>query len=183
MNPLPVSAKRLTNRTVRLRDALLPNCALLPLFTARGATAKVALFSAETRECWVFDWRPDLVYVPVFRAAQVDVARGMSQRTVDGGSLWFFDPKGAIEVGMVTLCGRLSARNAATALPGTVAGLRWRRDLSRISGVWIKEMSKGGISLAKWDPKWLDSIPPPSPVAGPSTRPTRQWVLDPIWMG
>jgi hypothetical protein len=180
--------KRLADCTVQLRDVSLANCTLMPLFDAMGVTARVVLLSARTRECWVLNWRPDLVYVPVLRAARVDVLRTTPQRIAAVEPLWLFDPRGLIELGIVSLCG-IAAWNAATVLPKSVVGLIWRRDLSRIVGVWVKKKASwGNAQLGRWKPDWLaDASPqptapsPPQPKAKPSVRPTRGWVLDPIW--
>ncbi len=194
-SPFGVFMKRLTNRPVRLRDASLENCAVMPLFDARGVTVRVAMLSARTRECWVFDWQPGLVYVPWLRAVRVDIPRATSQRVVTGEPLWLFDPSGLIELGLAGLCGGTVAWNAADVLPKTVVAVGWRRDLSRISGVWFKKKG-GGTELGRWKADWLaDALPSttvavPAPAATTSLRPTvqapagatRRWVLDPIWM-
>jgi hypothetical protein len=195
-NPFGVSVKRLADRTVRLRDVSLENCALVPLFDAQGVTAKVVLLSPRTRECWVLDWRPGLVRVPWLRAVRMDMPRVPSLRPAAAESLWLFDRQGLIDLGIASLCGRAVASNAADVLPKTVVGLTWRRDLSRIAGVWMKKKG-GGTELGQWKADWLADASPqptaracPSPAAEASLPPGTEapgrlkggWVLDPIWM-
>jgi len=87
-----------------------------------------------------------------------------------------------IESGIVSVCGRITARNAAVVLPDSVVRLRWRRDLSRITGVWVKSKKEAKLELVRWNPDWLAGAPPQTPAADAPARPVRQWVLDPIWM-
>lgn len=195
MNPVPVSRKRLADRTVQFRDASLKNCAIVPLFDAQGHTAKVAILSARTRECWVLDWRPDLVFVPLLRAVHVDALRAEPQRLAAGEPLWLFDPPGLIALGIASLCEGIVAWNAAEVLPKKVTALTWRRDLSRIANVWTKSGGKGD-QLGRWKPEWLADVTPapttgrlqrPAPATPPlpktdaTRRPSGGWVLDPIW--
>jgi len=179
MNPLPVSAGRLARRTIRFQDATLTNCALLPLFDGRGVTAKVMVLSADTRECRVFDWRPDLLYLPFLGAARVDALWATPQRVASGGRLWFYDRQGVAESRTSSLRGELSLGNCASALPKSIVSVFWWRDLSRISGVVLKE--KGGVQFGRWKPDWLPAAPPELVEEAP-TQPERGWVLDPVWV-
>jgi hypothetical protein len=187
VSPLPVSAKRLANRTVIFSDARVSGCALLPLFDGRGITRKVVLLSTDTRECRVVDWRPDLIYVPMLRAARVDVTWSTPQQPPACGPLWFYGPRGLGEACTNILRGDLAATDCASILPKSVVALLWWRNLSRISGAWIKKGS--GIQFGRWKTDWLPA-PPPPPTAESSLpampnvpmRPTGEWVLDPIWM-
>ncbi len=178
MNPLPVSAGRLARRTIRFQDATLTNCVLLPLFDGRGVTAKVIVLSADTRECRVFDWRPDLVYVPLLGAARVEMLWATPQRAAAGGRLWFYDRRGITAPSLSSLCGDLGCINCAGLLPKNIASVFWRRDLSRISGVVLKE--KGGVQFGRWKPEWLPAAPPEL-MQGTPPQPERGWVLDPVW--
>ncbi|MGB9626276.1 MAG: hypothetical protein ACPMAQ_15590, partial [Phycisphaerae bacterium] len=113
VSPFGVSLRRLTNRTVQLRDASLENCVVVPFFDARGVTAKVAVLSARTRECWILDWQPGLIYVPWLRAIRVDMSRASSRRVATGEPLWLFDPAGLTDLALTSLCGGTVASNAA----------------------------------------------------------------------
>jgi hypothetical protein len=180
MSPWPVSKKRLEDTTVRFSDGRLPHCAVVPLFEPSGDVRAVVLLSPSTQECWVLDWWPGLVYVPPFKAARMSIARGSATRATRGEGLWFHDPRGLIELAIRSLCSDFAARNAAAVLPKKVAGLIWRRDLSRLWGVSIQKNNRSGTELGRWKPDWL-----------PATRLERQqvptcrvtgWVLDPPWM-
>ncbi len=179
MNPLPVSAGRLARRTIRFQDATLTNCALLPLFDGSGITAGVVVLSADTRECRVFDWRPDLVYVPLVGAARVDMLWATPQRIASGGRLWFYDRRGITVSWLSGLLGRLGYANCARLLPKNVVGVFWWRNLSRISGVLLQE--KGGWQFGRWKPDWLPAAPPELIEEKPA-QPVRGWVLDPVWV-
>ena len=178
MNPLPVSAGGLARRTIRFQDATLTNCVLLPLFDGRGVTAKLMVLSAYTRECRVFDWRPDLVYVPVLGAARLDMLWATPQRIASGERYWFYDRQGVAESCMRSLGGGLSLGNCAGVLPRNIASVFWWRNLSRISGVLLKE--KGGVQFGRWKSDWLPAAPPELIEETP-VQPLRGWVLDPVW--
>ena len=118
----------------------------------------------------------------------MDLLRGSLQRAAPGEPLWLHDPSGLIELATANLCGGIAAQNAAEVLPEKVTSITWLRDLSRVSGVWLKKRG-GGAELGRWNPDWLaDASPqptaplPPQPKAKPPARLTRGWVLDPIWM-
>lgn len=178
MNPLPVSAARLVRRTIRFQDATLTNCALLPLFDGCGVTARVIVLSADTRECRVFDWRPNLLHVPLLGAARVDALWATPQRMASGGRFWFYDRRGVAESCMTSLCGDLNLGNCASVLPRNVASVFWWRNLSRIPGVLLQE--KGGWQFGRWKSDWLPAAPPEL-VEETTTQPLRGWVLDPVW--
>jgi hypothetical protein len=178
MNPLPVSAGGLARRSIRFQDATVTNGALLPLFDGRGVTLKVMVVSADTRECRVFDWRPDLLYVPLVGAARVDAVWATPQRIASGGRFWLYDRRGTAESSTSSLRGDLAVGNCASLLPRSVAGVFWWRDLSRISGVLLKE--KGGVQFGRWKPDWLPAAPPELIEEKPA-QPMRRWVLDPVW--
>lgn len=191
---VPVSSRRLADCALRLRDARIENAALLPLFEPGGEVRAVVVFSPRTRECWVLDWRPKLFNVPLVRPVRVDAPRGGKIQGPSGDGLWFHDPRGLLELGIASLCGALAARNAAALLPKKVKVLVWRRDLSRIAGVWTKSSSSGD-QLGRWKPEWLTSTgavptsvcpqpapkPSPSAASGKPSKPMRGWVLDPVW--
>ena len=178
MNPLPVSTARLASRTIRFQDATLANCVLLPLFDGRGVTAKVVLVSADTREYRVCDWRPELVYVPLLGAARVDMLWATPQRAAAGKQLWFYDRGARTAPFIGRLCGELGHGNSAALLPRNIAGVFWRRDLSRISIVLLKE--KGNLQFGGWKTDWLPAAPPELMEEAPA-RAVRGWVLDPVW--
>jgi hypothetical protein len=178
VSPLPVSAKRLAKCTVQLSDAKLANCTLLPLFDRRGVTAKVLLLSADTGECRVVNWRSGLVYVPLLWAARMDMPWAAAQEVSAAQALWFHDSRGLVERCRSSLRG-LNASNCAGLLPKEVVSVLWWRDLSRVSGVWLKKT--GGIQFGRWKADWLAAAPP-QPRAEAPAKPVRGWVLDPIWM-
>ncbi|MDM8008080.1 MAG: hypothetical protein QUV05_18215 [Phycisphaerae bacterium] len=178
MNPLPVSAGRLARSTIRFQDATLTNCVLLPLFDGRGVTARVIVLSADTRECRVFDWRPDLVYVPLPGAARVDMLWATPQRAAAGKQLWFYDRGARTAPSIGHLCGELGHGNCAGWLPRNIVSVFWRRDLSRVSLVLWRE--KGGLQFGRWKADWLPAAPPKRIEETP-VHPARGWVLDPVW--
>jgi hypothetical protein len=191
-SPFAVSNKQLTTRPVQLRDASLSNATLIPLFGAAGETAKVVLLSPRTKECWVMDWRPELVAVPLLRRARVDIVRTARLGATVGEPLWLYDRSGLLELALTNLCPGLSVRNAADLLPETVQSLTWRRDLSQITGAWTKDKS-GSWKKVKWKPEWLADADKPPATATPVPRPVADrapppkakmsggWVLAPMW--
>jgi len=178
VSPLPVSARRLANCTVQLSDAKLSNCALVPLFNGRGVTRKILLLCADTGECRVIDWRPGLVYVPLLGAASMGVLWATSPQAGGGEPLWLYDSRGLVNCCRSSLRG-LNATNCFGWLPREVVSVLWWRDLSRVSGVWVR--TKGGLQFGRWKPNWLAAAPPRPTVETPA-KPVRGWVLEPVWM-
>lgn len=178
VSPLPVSARHLANCTVQLSDAKLSNCALLPLFDRRGVASRILLMPLDSLEYRVVNWRPGLVYVPLLGAARMDMPWAAPQGASASEPLWFYDPRGLVECRRSSLRG-FNAVNCAGLLPGKVVSVLWWRDLSRVSGVWVK--TKGGLQFGRWKPGWLAAAPPRPTVETPA-KPVRGWVLDPVWM-
>jgi hypothetical protein len=176
MIALSVSAKRLADCTVQLRDLRISQCAVVPLFDARGETVRIALLAVRTRESWCLEWRPEGVCVPLLGSVRIDLPPAPGTSTA-GEPLWMYDPRGLIQFAIERLGGGEWARNAAPEI-SSVSGIVWRRDLARIAGVWIKK--KGGVNWRKWDPKWLPDAPP-RPAATLQVRPVRRWILAPTW--
>ena len=189
-----LSAKRLTDRTVRLRDAVLGNATLAPLFDAAARTIRLVLLSPRTGEGWVQDWRPGLVKVPLLRKTRVDLPRAAEHGAAGGQPLYLYDASGLVTLAIASLCPGLVVRNAADVLPSDVLSVAWRRDLSRIGEAWVSNKG-GGWQLRGWDAKWLPPLNDPtglispvtqsSPAGSPSplSKPASRcgWVLDPVW--
>jgi hypothetical protein len=176
---LPASGRRLANCTVRLSDARLDGCALLPLFEAAGAVRAVLMLSARRRECRVLPWAPGLFQVPILGTVRIQttLTDGLAEAT-RLGDLWFHDARGVIELAARSLR-ELPCRNAATALPPGIVALAYRRDLARVSGAWTKD--RNGLSLRCWRPDQLPARTVPERTS-PAPRTPAAWRLDPAWM-
>ena len=117
--------------------------------------------------------------MPLLRAARVDMSWATPQRAAAGRRLWFYDRRGLAEPLYEQPARRPRHINCAGLLPKKVASVFWRRDLSRILGVLLKE--KGGLQFGRWKPDWLPAAPP-EPTEETPVQPARGWVLDPVWM-
>ncbi len=193
MNPLPVNAKNLRRRAAQFSDAQLPNVSLLPCYDESGAVRQLLIVTDDGRRVAMLEWRDGLVRVPWSGPMIIDEPTGVlrplsSYQASQAAKLWHFDPDWLLRkpgCASGTDCRSIMAMNCDGRWTGKVGGLFFRRDLSRISLVGVKQ-SGGGYSLVGWRAKYLPSGPAPTvaQLAAPAARPSpgrTVWVLDPIW--
>lgn len=194
MNPLPVNAKSLRRRAVQFTDVQAPRITLLPCFDESGAVQSLLVVDHGTARVSRLEWRGSLVRVPWSGPVRVDAAFGSlrplgSIEASQAAELWHYDPDwllGRASSAAGADYARIVAMNCDGRWREKVAGVFFRRNLSRISLVGIRR--NGGYSLVPWRAKYLPAAPaaPPKvaqPLCGVLPRVSRRtgWVLDPIW--
>jgi len=145
MNLLSVSARKLHRRSLRMGDQLIADASLFPFFDQQGRCGWVMIVSPSS-EIWLVPWRRRLWQVPLWApivcpdgASVLRVIDEESAKAVSG--LWHYDPQwvlGADRFAGHWATGLLKETNCVEQLDPGVRMVYFRRDLSRLSCVYLK---------------------------------------------
>ncbi len=188
---LPVEARRLHSRPVRLRDGVtLVEASVFPYFDSEGVVTSLMLVWPASPSILMLELEPGLVRVPWFGPVEIgadfaelrdaDAARA---RTLAGG-LWHWDPWWVLRAARYaghTAVPVLKATNCVDLFPEGVGGCYFARDLTRVvgfarTGAMRAEMKIDG-SLMSFLPEGGSEGPQPASGASPT-----EWRLDPFWL-
>lgn len=186
MNPLPVAAGRLRHRVLLTDGDRISNASLFPFFDSHGRVKWMMILREDSTGIdflpWVARGFRVTMWGPIRLTGVVCPLRGVAYQQVAGlADLWHFDPwctladqryagQPAARCLLTTNCAGRFARNVTTVC--------FRRDLSRLKWVTIRE--KSGIELVLFRPALLPARPPaPAPALRRSSPPA--WHLAPVW--
>ncbi len=188
---LPVEARRLHGRPVRLRDGTtLVEASVFPYFDSTGTVTSLMLVWPASPSILMLEMAPGRVRVPWFGPIEIDVdlARladaDATRATTLAGGFWHWDPWWVLKAARYT--GQtpvpvLKATNCVHRLPEGVAGCYCARDLTRVVGFARKGALRAEVQI---DASLMDSLP-----ASGSERPKLAldaspagWRLDPFWL-
>ena len=184
MNPLPVSAKSLHRRQVRIGDDVFENASLLPFFDSRGQVRQVLVLRPDSSQIQLLRWRAGDFVVPLWSSVRVTGEsiwlRPVSDDRLDElADLWHYDPRWLLNASRYRkhwALEYLKATNCADRFTGDVKALWYRRDLSQLTWVEVKSFSE--FNLQRWR---SDLLPQRPDAAAPRRRVTGAWRLDPAW--
>lgn len=184
---LPVSARRLHTRPVRLRDAVLEEASLFPFFDAAGDVRSLMLVSPASSSILLLEAEADLARVPWLGPVELGADLAEHRDSDAGhaealaGGLWHYDPWWALKASRYEghpAVPVLKATNCVDLFPKPVVACYFARDLTRVVG-----FARKGHSGAEIDRTLLDYLPvlvPPEAEPSPGPSPTG-WTLDPFW--
>ncbi len=179
---VPVGARTLHRRAVRLADAELEAASLFPFFDDRGAADALMLVWPESRTIAALELRPGLVEVPMWGAVVLDVdfaalsdldARGAARLAA---GRWHYDPWWVLReprFGGHPAVPALKATNCAGRLLKPFRQLYFEHDLSRVHRLTVDYHV-----FLEFTPELLP--PRQEPCSAPASAPAG-WRLDPIW--
>ncbi|MHC4443813.1 MAG: hypothetical protein ACYTF1_04810 [Planctomycetota bacterium] len=188
MNPLPVSARRLKNRTLKTRGRYIHEADIFPFFDRQGRIKWIMILAPDLPGIHVLPWSTGLFRVPIFGTVNLfDLDTPLQQITEENikpiQTLWHYDPWWVLDrddyIGHWAV-NQLKATNCVNRFQKNIKMVYFRRDLSRLNMVHIQEKKKRESSYEGWKNTFL---PPPAPATPPPTMPltTTIWSLDPIW--
>ena len=185
MNPLPVSAKSLHGRQLRIGDEILENASLFPFFDNLGQVKQVLVLSPDSPQIQLLRWRVGDFVVPLGSSVRVTGESAWlrpvsDDRLAELADLWHYDPRWLLKAGRYrkhSALEYLKASNCADRFTGDVRVLWFRRDLSQLS--WVEVRSFSEFNLQRWR---SDLLPQRSAAAAPRRRVTGAWRLDPAWL-
>ncbi len=188
---LPVTAHSLRRRRVRLRDTVLEQANLFPLFDRQGRVRALMLVWPPRGRIVILELKPELVVVPWWGEIEIRSAFA-ALRDVDAGlaaayaDLWHYDPWWVLRAAPFeghSAVPVLKATNCAGGFLKPVYGCYFIRDLSRLSGVATKSKMTSG--LAAFDRTFVRFTPELLPERPEATRPVppkKQWRLNSFWL-
>jgi len=185
MKALPVSAKSLHRRQVRIGDEVLESTSLFPVFDSRGHVRQVLALSPDSSQIQLLRWRAGDFVVPLWSAVRVTgesawLRPASDDRLDELADLWHYDPWWMLEGSRYRrhkAAEYLKATNCADRFTGDVRAIWFRRDLSQLS--WVEVRSFSEFNLQRWRP---DLLPKRSVMAPPRRRAAGAWQLDPAWL-
>ena len=188
MNPLPVSARGLRRRELRLRDATIREADVLPFFDRQGDVGWIAVLTRESPGVLALPHRAGLVRVPVRGPIFLDVgAEAMKPlRREDMPALvglWHYDPWWLLDEDCYRgywAVNPVKSTNCAGRLTKNVTMAYFRRDLSRLK--WVKVREWGSSNVGRWRPGLLLATGPEASTVRQANqcRPSA-WLLQPVW--
>lgn len=190
MNPLPVSARWLHRRRIRLRDGSLKRASLFPFFDGLGDVQALMLVAPPAPEIFVLE-KVDRVRTRFWAGVELDLElaelRDAGDRVGPLARLWHFDPWWVLREACFEghpAVPILKATNCADAFSKRVTDCYFNRDLSRLTGVMARGSNRSFLSaldqnLVEFTPDLLPERPAAVP---PATPPSKDWILDPFWL-
>ncbi len=183
---VPVPARRLHGRPVRLRDATtLVEASLFPFFDSEGLVRSLMLVWPASPSILILTIEPGRVRVPWFGPVEIDAdfaeqrnADAARARTLAGG-LWHWDPWWALKAARYqghTAVPVLKATNCVDLFPERTAECFFARDLTRVVG--FARRTQAGVKI---DSKLMDVLSARVPEAPVPGAPAAGWRLDPFW--
>lgn len=184
---LPVSSRKLHDRTVKAQDQTIGAATLFPMFDGQGVVRRVMLVDGQSAGIRFFDPSETAVKIGLWGPIGLDPRLG-TLVPLDGGQLdvvgrlWHFDPwwlLAAARYRAVEGVDVLKATNCVELLSGPVRSLLYDRKLCRVGWVWLSK--KGQHEVLRFRGGML----PDAPRSGPSlSRPAPSraaWRLTPLW--
>ncbi len=194
MSFLPVSARSLHQRRVRLRDMTLRGASVFPFFDGDGEVLALMLVWPSAREIVLLDYMPGLararfgggVELDVDFAGLRDVCADRADGAADAVRLWHYDPWWVLRATRYQghpAVPDLKSTNCVGAFLKPVYACHFNRDLSRLVGVTTKTKETSGLSAfdTTYQPfSW--ELLPGRPAVSRFARPSRGWQLDTHWL-
>ncbi len=194
MSFLPVAARSLHLRRVRLRDFVLERASVFPFFDRQGRVTALMLVWPPARQIVVLELQPGLAQVGFWGDVELrvdfaslrDVCADRVDAAASAARLWHYDPWWVLRADRFSghpAVPDLKATNCAGAFLKPVYGCFFSRDLSRLVGVTTRSRTHSGLSALDFtyrlfSPELLPEKP--RPVRPP--RSSKEWTLDPFWL-
>ena len=185
MNPLPIPARSLHRRKVRIGDDVFDDVSLFPFFNQAGQVKHVLVLRDDTSQICLMRWRPGDFAVPLWSAVKVTgESAWLPPLSEDGleelAGLWHYDPwwvLNARRYRKLWAVDELKATNCVHKLTVDVKTLWFRRDLSRSN--WVEVRSHSEYNLQRWKARLLPD--PPASADHRGRQGAATWRFDPVW--
>lgn len=186
MKWLPVSARRLQQRTLRSSTQRLRGAAVYPFFDRDGQVPLIMIVIADAPDIHLLPWSPELIRVPLFGNVRLTgdllgLPHLGEADTATIAALWHYDPRWLLNDKRFAghwAVDLIKSTNCADCLNADIKRLYFRSDLSKLVGVFIKMKSE--TQWLGWRPYYLPGKAIQSAAPAPADR-TPPWRFDPIW--
>jgi len=186
VNMLPISARRLCRRKLQLKDGAIKRAALFPMFDRQGRIKRIMVLSSGLPDIFLIKPRAGMFQIPIwgsiFLADHVACLQRISRDHFNAiRKLWHYDPYWMLNDESYAgqrVIRLLKVTNCADRLPDNIRMVYFKRDLSQVNYVLIRDDNK--LSLPVWDSSYLPEPLAETPVEAPGQAAVK-WCLDPVW--
>ncbi len=194
MPGLPVTARALHRRRIRLRDYLLERASLFPFFDREGRVQSLMLVWPPAPEIVMLPYEPGLFRIRWWDEIELrasfaslrDLGAIETIGAVAAVWLWHYDPWWVLRAACYDnhpAVPALKATNCAGGFLKPVYGCVFSSDLSRLIRVTTRSGSASGLAAVdRTSIAFTPDLLPDDPSIGRPVKAVREWTLDPFWL-